>query len=115
MSIDWEATLGDAAKVLGGKLFTAAKDAAGDAWNDIEEANKQQLEMLSILLAQLKLRELVGEDVDDLVRHIESQISDLKFTNKSMGARAVKAFWVEAAKITGSVIFNIAKQAILPI
>ena len=115
MSIDWETTLSDAAKQLGKKLFVAAKDAAGDSWGDVEEANKEQIELLSTLLAQLKLRELIGEDVADLVRHVESQIADLKFTNKSAGARAIKAFWIEAAKITGSVIFTIAKKAIIPI
>ena len=112
MTIDWNATLGDAAKDLGGQLFTAAKDAAGDAWDDIEEVNKEQLQILSVLLAQLKLRELVGEDVTSLVKHIESQVADLEFTNKSIGARSVAAFWAKALEITGSVIFGIAKKAV---
>lgn len=112
MTINWEATLGDAAKDLGGQLFAAAKDAAGDAWDDIEEVNKEQLQLLAVLLAQLKLRELVGENVDDLVKHVESQVADLEFTNKSIGARSVAAFWQKALEITGSVIFSIAKKTI---
>lgn len=112
MAIDWNATLGDAAKDLGGKLFTAAKEAAGDAWDDIEEVNKEQIQILSVLLAQLKLRELIGEDVTSLVKHVESQIGDLEFTNKSIGARSIAAFWAKALEITGSVIFGIAKKAI---
>ena len=39
-------------------------------------------------------------------------MADLKFTNKSIGARTVAAFWKEAAKITGSVIFGVAKSLI---
>ena len=112
MAINWDQTLGDVASTLGTKLLSAAKESAGDAWDDIEDVNKEQIETLAILLGQLKIRELQGEDISDLTAHIEAQMSNLSFVNESIGVRAVQAFWKQAAEISMSVIFNVAGKFI---
>ena len=106
--INWDQTLGDVAKDLGGKLLVAAKESAGDSWDDIEDTNKEQIEILATFMGQLKVRELKGEDVTDLTNHLEAQLANLSFVNESAGSRAIKAFWEKAAEISMSAIFGIA-------
>lgn len=110
--IDWNITLKAVAVDLGNQIFDAAKTSVADAWTDIEEANRNQLRVLATIMGQLKIREMVGEDVSELVAHIEAQIANLKFVNKSVGSRAVKAFWMKVLDISGSILFSLAKKAI---
>lgn len=106
--MDWDKTLGDVAKDLGNQLLTAARDEAGDAWEEIEEANREQISLLATFLGQLKVRELAGEDVSSEMAHVEAQIANLSFVNESIGARSVQAFWKKAAELSMSAIFNVA-------
>lgn len=109
--IDWNETLETAAKQLGQQILSAVEGSIDD-WEDISEENRMELQGLAILMGQLKIREIMGEDVSDLVKHVDAQISNLKFVNQSIGARVSEAFWMKVLSISGSIIFGIAKKVI---
>lgn len=111
MGINWETTLQDAALELGGQILVAIKESIED-WDEIDEPNKAELESLSMVMGQLKIREIMGEDVSDLVGHVNAQVSNLKFVNDSIKARINEAFWEKVLLISGSIIFGIAKKAV---
>tara|TARA_R100001244_G_scaffold25113_2_gene25360 strand:+ start:22427 stop:22771 length:345 start_codon:yes stop_codon:yes gene_type:complete len=112
MAINWDQTLGDMAKEFGSQIFVAAKGSAGDAWEQVEDVNKEQLENLASLMGKLRVRELAGEDVSNLVLHVEAQMANLSFVNASIGARSVQAFWEKAAEISVSIIVGVAGKFI---
>lgn len=108
--VDWDRSLGSLARDLGDQVLDAAKTQAGEAWDELEDMNKEQLATLARLQGKLLLREMAGEDVSGLQAHLESQIADLVFTNKAAGLRAVQGFFVYVAKLGGELIGGAASR-----
>lgn len=111
--MSWEdKTLGEQALEHKNKILEELQKELGDAWNNIQQEDKEILEYCAKRMAELSIQRLAGKEVEEDIKNIEVAIGNMMAAEKLLISQK---FWVVFHKVIGTAgtfIGNIAKSFI---